>query len=110
MLVSKLLDKTGALPLVQLKPEWEELFAKHQVGDGPMADVALPPADFNRLAASLQERLVAASNDGRYPAVVTSTRRRRFLRDVLSAKGVNNPVLSFEEIGAHTKPSILGAA
>jgi flagellar biosynthesis protein FlhA len=110
ILVSKFLDHTGGLPLVQLKPEWEQLFSDHEVGDGPIADVALPPIEFNRLATALQEKIVAVSTDGRYPAVVTTTKRRRFLREVLSAKGVNNPVLSFEEIGGTVKPAILGAA
>jgi len=35
-------------------------------------------------------------------------RRRRFLRTVLSAKGISNPVLSFEEIGTEARPALLG--
>ena len=42
---------------------------------------------------------------GRYPAVLTSTRRRRFVHTVLSAKGIRNPVLSFEEIGTRSRPA-----
>ena len=56
----------------------------------------------------MAERIAKASESGIYPAVVTSTRRRRFLRTVLTAKGVPNPVLSFEEIGAEARPSIVG--
>ncbi|MEO1291306.1 MAG: flagellar biosynthesis protein FlhA [Pseudomonadota bacterium] len=110
MMVAKLSDEDGTLPLVQLKPEWEALFAKHQQGDDPSADIALPPAEFNRLAGAVRERLAKASEAGRYPAIVTSTRRRRFLREVLSAKGIPNPVLSFEEIGSNAKPAVLGLA
>ena len=32
------------------------------------------------------------------------------MRTVLTAKGVRNPVLSFEEIGSRARPAILGAA
>ncbi|MCI4666428.1 MAG: flagellar biosynthesis protein FlhA [Neomegalonema sp.] len=110
ILVSKWVEADGALPLIQLAPEWEEVFSAHQRGDDSNADVALPPDEFNRLAGSIKERINTASADGRFPAIVTSTKRRRFLREVLAAKGVSNPVLSFEEIGANVRPAVLGMA
>jgi flagellar biosynthesis protein FlhA len=54
------------------------------------------------------ERLSAAGESGAYPAIVTSMRRRRFLRTVLAAKGITNPVLSFEELSGETRPALLG--
>ena len=75
-----------------------------------MVNIALPPGDFNRLANSIAERISSAGSQGRYPAVVTSTKRRRFLHTVLSAKGIRNPVLSFEEIGTQARPAVLGLA
>lgn len=110
-LVAELVEPDGALPLIQLSPDWEETFRAHQVegGEGGM-DVALPPAEFNRLARSVAEKLARAGAEGRYPAIATSTRRRRFLRTVLAAKGIRNPVLSFEEIGTEVKPALLGMA
>ena len=110
ILVSKLVDEKGSLPLIQLAPEWETVFTQHQTGPEAGADVALPPNEFNRLAGAVREKLTKASRDGRYPAIVTSTRRRRFVREVLAAKGITNPVLSFEEIGANARPSVLGVA
>jgi len=106
-IVAELQEPDGALPLVQLSPDWERIFAEHDDGNG---DVALPPSEFDRLAASVSERVSRAGADGRWPAVVTSARRRRFLSTVLSAKGVRNPVLSFEEIGCASRPALLGAA
>ena len=44
------------------------------------------------------------------PAIATSARRRRFVRHVLEAKGITNPVLSFEEIGATRNLALLGTA
>mgnify|MGYP007006506386 CR=1 FL=1 len=41
------------------------------------------------------DRIAHAGAQGRYPALVTSTKRRRFLHTVLNAKGIRNPVLSF---------------
>ena len=45
---------------------------------------------------------------GAYPGIVTSVKRRRFLRTVLAAKGILNPVLSYEELGTDAKPALLG--
>ena len=42
--------------------------------------------------------------------MVTSTKRRRFLHTVLTAKGIRNPVLSFEEVGSNVRPAVLGMA
>ncbi|TPE52505.1 flagellar biosynthesis protein FlhA [Amaricoccus solimangrovi] len=110
-LVAEIREEDGVLPLIQLAPAWEELFAKYQLPEGSgVVDVALPPNEFNRLANSVAEKIASAGARGRYPAVVTSTRRRRFLRTVLSSKGIRNPVLSFEEIGATARPAVLGLA
>ena len=39
---------------------------------------------------------------------ITSTRRRRYLRTVLSAKGISNAVLSYEELGSEARPALVG--
>jgi flagellar biosynthesis protein FlhA len=110
-LVSNVQEADGALPLIQLNPDWEEMFQKYQLPEGSgIVDIALPPAEFNRLANAVAEKIAAAGAQGRYPAVVTSTKRRRFLHTVLNAKGIRNPVLSFEEIGATARPAVLGLA
>jgi flagellar biosynthesis protein FlhA len=110
-LVSNVQEADGALPLIQLNPDWEEMFQKYQLPEGSgIVDIALPPAEFNRLANAVAEKIANAGAQGRYPAVVTSTKRRRFLHTVLNAKGIRNPVLSFEEIGATARPAVLGLA
>lgn len=50
------------------------------------------------------------ASDGVYPAIVVSARRRRFLRQVLEAKGIQNPVLSIEEIGHRASITLVGTA
>lgn len=108
-LVAEFKRADGTLPLVQLAPEWEERFTTYQIeGERGHHDVALPPEDFNRLAKAVSDRLATVGETGIYPAVVTSTRRRRFLHTVLSARGINNPVFSFEEIGIEARPSLVG--
>lgn len=108
-LVAKMRRSDGTIPLVQLAPEWEETFSTYEIrterGGG---DVALPPENFNQLADEIAAKLGQAAEAGAYAAVVTSTRRRRFLRTVMAAKGIMNPVLSFEEIGMDARPALVG--
>ncbi len=108
-LVSELKREDGSIPLVQLAPEWEDTFLTYQVETKQGGvDIALPPELFNRLADGVSDRLTQTSDQGLYPAVVTSTRRRRFLRTILRARGISNPVLSFEEIGFEARPALVG--
>ncbi|SIT80571.1 flagellar biosynthesis protein FlhA [Pontibaca methylaminivorans] len=99
----------GTIPLIQLAPEWEETFSAYQVeGSAGSMDVALPPDLFNRLSEGLTEQMNQGSESGLVPALVTSARRRRFLRTIMHARGLTNPVLSFEEIGLEARPALIG--
>ncbi len=110
-LVANLQREDGTLPLIQLAPEWEDTFQTYQMdADRGRMDVALPPELFNALTASVSGEVARAADLGIYPAIVTSTARRRFLRTVLAAKNISNPVLSFEEIGVEAQPSLIGVA
>lgn len=108
-LVAEMKREDGTIPLVQLAPEWEDTFSTYQVDtQGGGLDIALPPDMFNRLAEGLSERLTNITEQGVFAAVVTSTRRRRYLRTILKSRGITNPVLSFEEIGLEARPALVG--
>ena len=108
-LIADLRREDGTVPLIQLAPEWEERFQTYQVqGDRGQTDVALPPDQFSRLANNIAERIARAGETGVFPALVTTTRRRRFLKTVLGAKDIAAPVLSFEEIGFGARPAMVG--
>ena len=108
-LVAEIKREDGTIPLVQLAPEWEDTFNTYQVDvNGGNLDVALPPDMFNRLADGLSDRLNTVTEQGVFAAVVTSTRRRRYLRTILKSRGITNPVLSFEEIGLEARPALVG--
>lgn len=108
-LVAPLKRSDGTLPLIQLAPDWEDIFTTYQMtGDHGAADVALPPEDFARLTDRVAEKLGNLAQNGESPALVTSAHRRRFLRTVLTAKGLVTPVLSYEEIGLEARPALLG--
>lgn len=107
-LVAEIRREDGTVPLVQLAPEWEDTFATYQVDADRGLDIALPPDVFNMLAENVATKLQDANQNGVFPAIVTNTRRRRFLRTVMRAKGLTAPVLSFEEIGVDARPALVG--
>lgn len=108
-IVAELKRDDGTIALIQLAPEWEAIFAEYQIeGERGHRDVALPPEQFSRLVAALADRLNKSAETGVYPALVTSTLRRRFLRTVIAAKGLGAPVLSYEEIGVDARPAMVG--
>jgi flagellar biosynthesis protein FlhA len=108
-LVAEMRRSDGTIPLIQLAPEWEDTFTTYQItSDRGSSDVALPPEDFNRLANAIAEKVGRATEKGIFPVIITSMRRRRFLRTVMMAKGIPNPVMSFEEIGVDARPALVG--
>lgn len=110
-LIAELKRPDGTLPLIQLSGDWEDVFLRHQIGgDAGLPEIALPPDEFNALARSVADKVAAANEKGTYAGIVTTALRRRFLRTVLQARGIPNPVLSFEEIGIDAKPALVGLA
>lgn len=107
-IVAEVREKDGTVPLIQLASDWEDRFAQHQLGETGLGDVALPPDLFQKLTNGVAEKLGKASDAGHFPAIITSVHRRRFLRTLLAAKGITNPVLSFEELGSEGRPSLVG--
>ena len=108
-LVAPLKRADGTLPLIQLAPDWEEVFSTYQLsGEFGASDVALPPEDFTRLTDHIARKLGELAQNGISPALVTSARRRRFLRTAISAKGLAASVLSYEEIGLDARPALVG--
>ena len=107
-IIAEVRSDDGSVPLIQLSPEWESAFADYQLDEANGGDVALPPDLFQKLTSGVLNKLNKASEAGHFPAIITSVRRRRFLRTLLSAKGISNPVLSFEELGTEARPSLVG--
>lgn len=107
-LVAGLRRADGTLPLVQLAPDWDEVFTRHQIDGGAAGlDVALPPAEFARLGTGLAETFARLDEGGTRAGLVTTARRRRFLRMVMAARDIAAPVLAFEEIGLDARPALV---
>jgi len=95
----------GSVPLLQLAESWEALFHTHEDANN---GVALPPKEISRLADSVRRRLDELLGKGIRAALVTSGTRRRLVQTLLKAKGVNAPVLAYEEIDLRARPKLLG--
>ena len=108
-LVAALKRADGTLPLVQLAPEWDEVLTRYQIdGERGTTDIALPPAEFGRLAAALSQTFADLGQKGTQAALVAPSRRRRFLRNVMASRDIAAPVLAFEEIGLEARPALVG--
>ncbi|WP_420005872.1 flagellar biosynthesis protein FlhA [Arenibacterium sp. LLYu02] len=107
-LVAEMKREDGTIPLVQLAPEWEDAFNTYQVETQGGLDIALPPDTFNKLVEAMSSKINQVTEQGIFAAIVTSTRRRRYLRTILRSRGIPNPVLSFEEIGLEARPALVG--
>lgn len=110
-ITASLKNEKGQIPIVQLSPDWEQVFSRHEVvNEAQEKDVALPPEEFNRLARSISEQLRKGAADKLYPAIITFRERRRFIREVTHAKGIKNPVIAYDELDPQSKPLLVGQA
>lgn len=106
-ILSGLRREDGTVPIIQLAQDWEQVFTRFEINEGH-GDVALPPELFQKLTQGVSERLARANEQGTFPVVVTSSRRRRYVHTLLKAKGISVAVLSFEELGSDARPALLG--
>jgi flagellar biosynthesis protein FlhA len=109
--IGKLRNDQGQLPMIRIGSDWENIFAEKEMRDeAGRTDIVLSPDEFNKLAGDVRNQLDDAAKRGTYAVVAAPANRRRFLRTVLKAKGIKNPVLSYNEIAATERPLILGVA
>jgi flagellar biosynthesis protein FlhA len=110
-ITASLKGRDGKAPLIQLEPRWEEIFSQHEVVRASgQKDVALPPEEFNRLTRAITDQLRRAAAEGVFPAIVAFAERRPFLRAVLHAKGIRNPVVAYDELDPAVQPVLFGTA
>lgn len=108
-IVSDFKRDDGTVPLIQLSPEWENVFSSFEMGDEKnVQDVALPPDVFVKLTEAISTEIANVSQKGVNAPIVTSSKRRRFIRKIVQAKNFPVSVLSFEEIGLEARPSLVG--
>lgn len=107
-LVAELRREDGTIPLIQLAPEWELAFAAHQADkELSSKELILPPDQFAKLANNIVDRVNRLAEKGITATIITSTLRRRFLKNIVHAKGLKVSVLSYDELSVDAKASIV---
>ena len=99
-------------PLVQMDPEWEEIFLKHSNVSKGYPQVALPKQVLEHLISEIVETHRKLETEGSRFLLLASEVRRRFLFRILQSRSIKGSVLSYEEvIGEQTVRlgSIIGA-
>lgn len=107
--IFRYLTDAGILPLIQIDLNWEDIFREHEFErPNGVVDVALPPEKFNELTLLIQEQVSRARAQGAPPVIVTTSHRRRFVRELVNAKKISAHVLCYDEIDARMQMSIIG--
>jgi flagellar biosynthesis protein FlhA len=109
-IVEKIKNSENQLNIVQLSQEWEKIFSTYQVnGDSHnRSEIALPPPLLQELLDKTTEKVNSVQSDQTQTAVVTTSKRRKFISSILAAKGISNPVLSYDEIDQNVSLNLIG--
>lgn len=109
-ILDKIKDENDHLNVVQLSQEWEKIFATYQISAdaNQRGEIALPPPLLQELLDKTSETIGAASESKSQTAIVTTSKRRKFISSILSAKGISNPVLSYDEIDQNVSLNLVG--
>lgn len=109
-ILDKIKDKNNNLNVVQLAQEWEKIFATYQLnGDGfSRNEIALPPPLLQELLEKTSEKISGVTGSTSQTAIVTTSKRRKFMSSILTAKGITNPVLSYDEIDQNVSLNLVG--
>ncbi|MDA7827266.1 flagellar biosynthesis protein FlhA [Rhodobacteraceae bacterium] len=108
-IIANLKGEDQKVYLVQFSQDWEAEFEIYQM-DQPsgLQDIALPPELFHQLGQKLSDTLGKVQNQWSQFSIITSSRRRKFVHSLLSTRGLQTPVISFEELGYEPAASIVG--
>ncbi len=109
-ILDKIKDKDNNLNVVQLAQEWEKVFATYQLnGDGfNRSEIALPPPLLQELLEKTSEKINDVASTSTQTAIITTSKRRKFISSILAAKGISNPVLSYDEIDQNVSLNLVG--
>lgn len=109
-ILDQIKDRDNNLNVVQLAQEWEKIFTTYQInGDHQnRSEIALPPALLQELLEKTTEKVNTPNAGQAQTAIVTTSKRRKFISSILAAKGISNPVLSYDEIDQNVTLNLVG--
>jgi flagellar biosynthesis protein FlhA len=109
-IIEKIEDSEKKINVIQLSQDWESIFSTYQIkGESSnRIEIALPPSTLKSLIKNASAQIVMSSAHSDHIAIVTTSKRRRFLQTIFSAKGISNPVLSYDEIDHNVALNLVG--
>jgi flagellar biosynthesis protein FlhA len=109
-IIEKFITSDKRLNVVQLSQDWEDIFFTYQIKgeNSNRNEIALPPSMLKELLDSAAAKIAISSTHSDYIAIITTSKRRRFLQTIFSAKGISNPVLSYDEIDHNVTLNLVG--
>jgi flagellar biosynthesis protein FlhA len=97
-------NEEGALPIISLSPDWENLLQSAVQGDGEAQYLALPPSKLHELTERIENKFNEQAALGEAPVLLTSAMVRPHLRAIVERFKASIVVLSHNEV--HPKARI----
>ncbi|HEX2581370.1 MAG TPA: flagellar biosynthesis protein FlhA [Dongiaceae bacterium] len=91
-------DANGALPIVHLSEEWEQIFAEALRGDGEQRQLAIAPSDLQRFIQTVRQAYERFTLINEAPVLLTSPYLRPHIRAIVERFRPAIAVLSQSEI------------
>ncbi|RME67034.1 MAG: EscV/YscV/HrcV family type III secretion system export apparatus protein, partial [Alphaproteobacteria bacterium] len=101
-------DKSGAIPLVTLSPEWEQRFAEALHGQGEERQLAMAPSHLQQFIEAVKHAFEQQARLGVLPCLLTSPGIRPYVRSIIERVRPQTVVLSQNEIHPKAKLRPLG--
>lgn len=109
-IIEKFITSDKRLNVIQLSQDWEDIFFTYQIKgeNSNRNEIALPPSMLKELLDSAAAKIAISSTHSDYIAIITTSKRRRFLQTIFSTKGISNAVLSYDEIDHDVTLNLVG--
>jgi len=93
----------GFIPVMPLSPEWEREINEAIIADGDQRSFVLAPSRTQDFIQAARAKLAAAASRGAWPAILTSTEARPFIRALVERINPTIPIISHAEIHPHSR-------
>jgi len=101
------LDDNGKIPLIGFAPQWEEHFTDSQTDQSSGTSI-LGPDHCETLISRIKAQIKSLSEKDIDAGIITSSKRRRFVRSLLKSRDLNIPVFSFDEVASVHQVRLVG--
>jgi len=99
----------GALPVLSLSPQWEQIFAEALIGDGDRRQLALPPTSLRDFVDAVRRAFDQAGLTGDVPVMLTSPQTRPYVRSLTERFRPQTVVISQNEIHPSARLKTVGS-